>query len=59
MQSLTQSRQNLPAKIIYLDQSQYNDQVIIAEQDSYFKQDTHVEQEPDSEHSIQPECDTL
>ena len=52
MQSLTQSRQNLPAKIIYLDQSQYNDQVIIAEQDSYFRQNTHDEQKPDSKYSI-------
>jgi hypothetical protein len=51
--------QDLPAKVSHLDQHQHSEQAADAEQDSYFRPDTHVEQEPDSEHGTLPECDTL
>jgi hypothetical protein len=58
-QPLAQDRQDLPAKISHLDQPRHSEQAADAEQDSYFRPHAHAEQEPDSEHGTQPECDTL
>jgi hypothetical protein len=43
-QPLAQDYHDLPAKITHLDQPQHSEQAAVAEQDSYFRQDAHVEQ---------------